>query len=220
MTDDLYAKDRAFEFEATDEAATLLARIWPTIKTVAPTSQEVAAGLWETSRVRASDSPDPPGVAVGRRASSGGEAGATWFPGDGMIGYEWLNWDHHPRQRVRTLVHEALHVLGFVHPKGRLPAYNEVVQRVMRLPEIRVVRLDYERKLREPCGREGCAHPQMAHIHPLAGGDEAGELKVRCLRCSCSGFVQEGHAKPRVRVVASEKKGNRDIRARSPDKNT
>ena len=108
-----------------------------------------------------------------------------------MIGYEWLNWDLHPRRRVRTLVHESLHAVGFVHRRGQLPAYREVVERAMRLPEIRTIRLAYERKLREPCGRVGCGHTRMAHIHILAGHDEAGDLKVKCLNCPCSAFDED-----------------------------
>lgn len=198
MTADLDAKESPFELEATNEAIVLLASMWPTVRAVAPTAQDVSAGLWEATRARASDSPDPPGMSVGRRASSGGDAGATWSQINDLIGYEWWDWDFHPRQRVRTLVHEALHAIGFVHPKGQLPAYREIVQRVMRLPEIRAIRLTYERRLRKPCGREGCAHPRMAHTHYFAGHDETGDLLTKCLSCPCSEFASNGQRESKV----------------------
>ena len=187
MSDIVYAKESPQETEATNEATALLAELWPAIREVKPTDEERAAGLWSTDWIKM-DLTAPPPVNVYRCAVSSDEFKllAHWDSGDGDIGFEWWYWDLHPGSRFAVIVHEALHVLGFVHHTGSLLAYRRVVERVMRLPEVRAVQLVYARKLREPCARAGCIHPRRDHRHHL-GADKV-ELVAGCSRCRCSGF--------------------------------
>ncbi|MCI4317317.1 MAG: hypothetical protein L3J96_02155 [Thermoplasmata archaeon] len=120
------------------QARSVLALVWPTVRRTKPTAAERRSGTWEMGAYAGpyiGGRPPPLYINQGE-ADHGSELGpvphlARWDRYS--IVYDEACWRMLPHRRVDTIVHEALHAVGFVHGRrGTGRAYQRVVSRTKR----------------------------------------------------------------------------------------
>ncbi len=119
------------------DARRLLALVWPTVRGIGPTSEERRSGTWEMGTVGPYVGQRPPPLYLNEgEADHGSELGVNaplaWWDNYAII-YDEACWQMLPHRRFETILHEALHAVGFIHGRrGTGRAYQKVVSRAKR----------------------------------------------------------------------------------------
>ncbi len=122
------------------DARRLLTLVWPSVRQMVPTAEERKNGLWSMGPFGPYVGVRPPPLYLNTGEADlhedlfGGHL-ARW---DGhAIMYDEACWVKLPNQRLGTMLHEALHAVGFVHTRrGTGRAFQRVISRAKRaLPE-------------------------------------------------------------------------------------
>lgn len=109
--------------------------VWPAVRATLPTKEEMDLGVWRRNQIHGPyRGPLPPPVYLNPgEADHGEEMGMPLHiaRADGWaIMYDLDEWKRLPHRRFETLIHEALHIVGFQHSKrGPGRRYRRVVSR-------------------------------------------------------------------------------------------